>query len=199
MNGNLSGRGKSFPNGVKVLEVWWISMCSEKGESRAGVQDALTGVEGQLMILIQTFTNGSHTVYWAHSPTDFWMFLIYRKQIAKNSVHICTLCSKFPFSWEGTQRRPRMALIFTFPHLDSTSKGGTPGSFSSSASTVWKSKVGFCCLALLLEVNSWVDRSASELPQSLHPGGPGGNRDRTGWLHPEGDSKGRWKCPPGRD
>ena len=46
-------------------------MCSEKGESRAGVQDAQTGVGGQLlMILIQTFTNGSHTVYWAHSLTD---------------------------------------------------------------------------------------------------------------------------------
>lgn len=48
-----------------------VSMCSEKGESRAGVQDAQTGVGGQLfMILIQTFTNGSHTVYWAHSLTD---------------------------------------------------------------------------------------------------------------------------------
>jgi len=92
-----------------------------------------------------------------------------------------------------------MALIFTFPHLDSTGKGGTPGSFSSSASMVWKSKMGFCCLALLLEVTCWEDRSASELPQSLHPGGPGGNKDRAGRLHPEGGNRGRWKRPLERD
>ena len=35
-----------------------------------------------------------------------------------------------------------MALIFTFPHLDSTGKGRTPGSYSSSASTVVEIKRG---------------------------------------------------------
>ena len=35
-----------------------------------------------------------------------------------------------------------MALIFTFPHLDSTGKGLTLGSYSSSASTVVEIKRG---------------------------------------------------------
>ena len=35
-----------------------------------------------------------------------------------------------------------MSLIFTFPHLDSTGKGRTPGSYSSSASTVVEIKRG---------------------------------------------------------
>ena len=143
------------------------------------------------MILIQTCTDGSHTISWAHSLTDFWMFLIYRKQIAENSVHICTLCSKFPISWGGTQRRPRMALIFTFPHLDSTGKGRTPGSYSSSASTVVEIKRG-----VLL---SGAPAGGEFLGRQVCFDGPGGTRDGAGRPLWRGQRRGRWKCPPARD